>query len=83
MVNFYTCTHSVHVHGIVMLPGTSFKEKVCLDVWWYSLPQIQVQRIAPSIVQQFQSRCSACGGKGEIIRGEYMGNLKKYTCTCM
>ena len=56
----------------------------------YSLVnQISVHRIGPSMVQQFQSRCDLCGGRGETMNGivsVLCTHLCAYTCsvgTCM
>lgn len=52
--------------------------------------QIQVQRLAPGIVQQFQGRCDVCRGMGESCKGMILlmslhlccyGDI--YTCTCV
>ena len=34
--------------------------------------QIRVQRLGPGMVQQFQTRCSDCGGQGEKFRGTFV-----------
>lgn len=46
-----------------------------IEVMFVIFIQITVQRIGPSMVQQFQSRCDNCGGKGEMING-----IKLYSC---
>ena len=46
---------------------------------WLLVSQIHVQRLAPGFVQQFQSRCDMCRGRGEIISGEIIGYPLIYT----
>ena len=48
----------------VCLKLTSYMYKCMLD-----FSQIQVQRLAPGIVQQFQGRCDVCRGMGESCKG--------------
>ena len=40
-----------------------------VEFYRLSFLQIQIQRLGPAIVQQFQSRCDVCGGAGETFRG--------------